>query len=90
MIDVHFHVPASTQKKDGPSTGIATVRSLSFPPQIRVPERWVGQRDGITLGWQMRPAHYGNNRRGACLLRQSLSTLVFGLDHAPWRSLTRR
>ena len=30
MIDVHLHLPASAQKKDGPSAGVAMVRSLIF------------------------------------------------------------
>jgi ATP-dependent Lon protease len=30
MIDVHLHLPAGAQKKDGPSAGVAVVRSLNF------------------------------------------------------------
>ena len=30
MIDVHLHLPASAQKKDGPSAGVAMVRRPHF------------------------------------------------------------
>jgi ATP-dependent Lon protease len=35
MIDVHLHLPAGAQKKDGPSAGVAMVRSpRGFGPEI--------------------------------------------------------
>jgi ATP-dependent Lon protease len=30
VIDVYLHLPAGAQKKDGPSAGVAMVRSLLF------------------------------------------------------------
>ena len=32
MIDVHLHLPAGAQKKDGPSAGVAMVRTDLFSP----------------------------------------------------------
>ena len=32
IIDVHLHLPASAQKKDGPSAGVAMVRSPILLP----------------------------------------------------------
>ena len=50
MIDVHLHLPAGAQKKDGPSAGVAMVRTRSFPSNLGCSTRyWVGVRDGITL-----------------------------------------
>jgi ATP-dependent Lon protease len=30
MIDMHLHLPAGAQKKDGPSAGVAMVRGANF------------------------------------------------------------
>ena len=49
--------------------GVTMVRTLIFSPSNWAPER--GNRQvhatGITLDGKMRPAHYGKDRRGACL-----------------------
>jgi len=39
MIDVHLHLPAGAQKKDGPSAGVAMVRTRTFFFLISVPQR---------------------------------------------------
>jgi len=68
MIDVHLHLPAGAQKKDGPSAGVAMVRTRTFlPSNFGCSMReWVGLRDRIALDGQVRPTDYGNDRRGAC------------------------
>jgi ATP-dependent Lon protease len=38
MIDVHLHLPAGAQKKDGPSAGVAMVRTRYFLLPIWVSE----------------------------------------------------
>ena len=51
MIDVHLHLPAGVQKKDGPSAGVAMVRTL-YPSSYvgYLTGVWVGVRNGIALG----------------------------------------
>ena len=44
MIDVHLHLPAGAQKKDGPSAGVAMVRMRISPPLIWVPSQGVMAR----------------------------------------------
>ena len=65
MIDVHLHLPAGTQKKDGPSVGVAMVltRTPPIPSDLcSLAREWAGLHDHITLGKQVRPARYGNDR----------------------------
>ena len=94
MIDVHLHLPAGAQKKDGPSAGVAMVRTRTyFYPSSdfgSLTREWAGLRDCIALDGQVRPAHYGNDRRGACAHPATRSNLMFGLDHAPRSRLTCR
>jgi len=40
-IDIHLHLPAGATKKDGPSAGVAMVRSfVALSPQLPLGSRW--------------------------------------------------
>jgi len=63
-IDVHLHLPAGAQKKDGPSAGVAMVSPFH-------PFDWVAQlgdgadlRGCITLDGKVCPAHHRDDWRG--------------------------
>lgn len=67
-IDIHLHLPAGAQKKDGPSAGIAMVSSLvsslSLKPSRSYLYRFLDMRLRITIDGCLCTAQFRDDRRG--------------------------
>ena len=68
-MDLHLHLPAGAQKKDGPSAGIAMVRSL-LECGVGAKRRGVGTDlcDRIPLDGKVCPAYDCHDWRGAQII----------------------
>ena len=95
MIDVHSHRPAGAQKEDGPSAGVARVRTRTFCPlRFQFLNRENGQVCAIVsllTGKCVPPTtvmtgevRVSGNPHITC------SNVMFGPDHAPRTCLTCR